>query len=364
VSVFAYGEGMTWMKPFRFGRVLGLGAAMLSAWMLSASAPLHAQGSGNASFDAYVQSLWPKAQARGVSRATFDRVTAGLQYNSRVVALDRDNLGSPPNPNTPIPPFAPYKAKHVDAARINGGRRVHDRLLPLLSRIETRTGVPPSIMIAIFGHETAYGAVTGGFDLPEALATLAYEGRRRSLFEPEFLATLEMVEQGVPRTVLKGSWAGAFGYPQFLPSVYLRVAEDGDGDGVARIWSSEADAVESIGAYLRNAGWRPGQPWGIPVRVPAGFDRNRFANKLVPTRCSRVFERHSRWRSMAEWRADGFQPLNGRWPDGAIQATLLEPDGPGNTAYLLTGNYRAILDYNCSNFYALSVGVLADEIDR
>lgn len=331
--------------------------------MLASSAPLHAQ-SGDAGFATYVQSLWPKAQARGVSRATFDSVTAGLRYNARVVALDRDNLGSPPTADTPIPPFAPYKAKHIDAPRIDGGRRVHDRLLPLLSRIEQRTGVPTSIMIAIFGHETAYGAVTGSFDLPEALATLAYEGRRRSLFEPEFLATLQMVQQGVPRQVLKGSWAGAFGYPQFLPSVYLQVAEDGDGDGRANIWSSEADAIESIGAYLRRAGWRAGQPWGVAVRVPDGFNRSRVDTRLQPTRCPRVFQRHSRWRTLAEWRADGLQPVGGNWPDGSIQATLLEPDGPGRTAYLLTGNYRAILDYNCSNFYALSVGLLADEIDR
>ena len=348
---------------FRTGRLFGIAAAFLSAWMLTASAPLHAQ-SGDAGFDTYVQSLWPKAQARGVSRTTFDRVTAGLRYNPRVVALDRDNLGSPPNPNTPIPAFAPYRAKHVDAARIGGGRRVHDRLLPLLSRIEQRTGVPTSIMIAIYGHETAYGQVTGNFDLPEALATLAYEGRRRSLFEPELIATLVMVERGVPRSVLKGSWAGAFGYPQVLPSVYLRVAVTIFGDGIARIWSSEADAIESIGSYLRNAGWRAGQPWGVAVTVPASFNRGAVANRLTPTRCPRVFDRHSRWRSMAEWRAAGIQPLSGRWPDGNVQATLLEPDGPGRTAYLLTGNYRAILDYNCSNFYALSVGLLADEIDR
>lgn len=348
---------------FRIGRLFALGAAVLSAWMLTASAPLHAQSSDK-DFDSYLQSLWPKAQSRGVSRATFDRVTTGLRYNPRVIALDRDNLGSPPTNDTPIPNFAPYKAKHVDAARIGGGRRVHDRLLPLLSRIEARTGVPTSIMIAIYGHETAYGQVTGGFDLPEALATLAYEGRRRALFEPEFLATLEMVQRGVPREVLKGSWAGAFGYPQFLPSVYLQVAEDGDGDGRANIWSSEADAIESIGAYLRRAGWRAGQPWGVAVTVPGSFDRGRVASRLAPTRCARVFARHSRWRSMAEWRADGLVPLGGRWPDGPVQAVLLEPDGPGRTAYLLTGNYRAILDYNCSNFYALSVGLLADEIDR
>jgi membrane-bound lytic murein transglycosylase B len=274
-------------NDFRIGRLFGLVGLVLSAWVLPASAPLHAQ-SGDPSFDAYVQSLWLKAQARGVSRATFERVTAGLRYNARVVALDRDNLGSPPSDNTPIPAFAPYKIKHVDAARINGGRRVHNRLLPMLSRIEQRTGVPTSIMIAIYGHETAYGAVTGNFDLPEALATLAYEGRRRSLFEPEFLATLEMVQRGVPRDVLKGSWAGAFGYPQFLPSVYLQVAEDGDGDGVARIWSSEADAIESIGAYLRRAGWRAGQPWGVAVRVPDGFNRGRQragADTLPPRFC-------------------------------------------------------------------------------
>jgi lytic murein transglycosylase len=351
-------------KTFGIGRFLSVAAVVASAWSMAASAPLHAQSGGDAGFDAYVQSLWPKAQAQGVSRATFDRVATGLRYNARVVALDRDNLGSPPNPNTPIPAFAPYRVKHVDAARIGGGRRVHDRLLPLLSRIEQRTGVPTSIMIAIYGHETAYGQVTGSFDLPEALATLAYEGRRRSLFEPELIATMVMVEQGVPRQVLKGSWAGAFGYPQFLPSVYLRVAEDGDGDGVARIWSSEADAIESIGSYLRNAGWRAGQPWGVAVRVPDGFNRARYANRLQPTRCPRVFDRHSRWRSMAEWRADGITPVGGRWPGDHVQATLLEPDGPGKTAYLLTGNYRAILDYNCSNFYALSVGLLADEIDR
>ena len=191
----------------KIGRLFAVTTAILSAWLLTASAPLHAQ-SGDSGFSAYVQSLWPKAQARGVSRQVFDRVTAGLRYNPRVIALDRDNLGSPPTHDTPIPNFAPYKAKHVDAARIGGGRRVHDRLLPLLSRIEARTGVPTSIMIAIYGHETAYGQVTGNFDLPEALATLAYEGRRRSLFEPEFLATLEMVQRGVPREVLKGSWAG------------------------------------------------------------------------------------------------------------------------------------------------------------
>lgn len=343
-------------------RIASFSLMLVCLVMVASASPLRAQDQQG--FTTYVQSLWPKAAERGVSRGTFDRVTSGLVISERVVALDRDNLGSPASANQPIPPFAPYLAKHVDASRINGGRRVHERLLPLLSRIEAQTGVPSNIMIAIYGHETSYGRVTGGFDLPQALATLAYEGRRRSLFEGEFLATLEMVERGVPRDALKGSWAGAFGYPQFLPSVYLRLGRDGDGDGVSRIWSSEADAIVSIGAYLHQAGWREGQPWGIAVRVPDSFDRKRVVNRLAPTRCSRVFERHSRWRTMDAWRADGFQAVGTNWPDGTVLATLLEPDGPGRTAYLLTGNYRAILDYNCSNFYALSVGLLANEVDR
>ena len=129
-------------------------------------------------------------------------------------------------------------------------------------------------MVAIWGHETNYGRVMGNFDLPRALATLAYEGRRRSLFEPELIAMMKMVDRGVPRGQLVGSWAGAMGGPQFLPSVYLRLARDGDGDGRADIWNSDADTLASIGNYFSNAGWRRGQPWGLAVSLPAGFDRS------------------------------------------------------------------------------------------
>lgn len=335
---------------------------LLAALLLAAGGGAALAQDRDADLAVYVESLWPKAKAKGVSRATFDAMASGLTYNARVIALDRDNLAGGATAAQPIPPFAPYRARHVDAARINGGRAAYARLAPLTARIERETGVPSQIMIAIYGHETAYGKVTGSFDLPQALATLAFDGRRRNLFEPELLATMQMVERGVPRQVLVGSWAGAFGYPQFLPSVYLRVARDGDGDGQARIWSSEADAIASIGWYLHQAGWRKSEPWGVAVRVPDGFDASRLASRLQPTRCPRVFARHSRWQSMAEWRRAGIVTENGRWPADTVQATLIEPDGPGRTAYLLTGNYRAILDYNCSNFYALSVGLLADEI--
>ncbi|OYY90629.1 MAG: lytic transglycosylase [Sphingomonas sp. 28-66-16] len=313
-------------------------------------------------FQAFLGTLRTQAEARGITRATLDSVLPGLTFNARVIELDRAQPGA--NPNAPIPDFEPYRARHVDSARINRGRQVYLAQRSRLARIEQETGVPESIMVAIWGHETNYGDVTGNFDLPRALASLAYEGRRRDLFSGEFLAVLEMMDRGVPREQLKGSWAGATGNPQFLPSIYLRLARDGDGDGKADIWTSDADTLASIANYFVNAGWRAGEPWGLAVSVPGNLDRAAVRNRTTAPRCARVFERHSAWRTMAEWRAMGIVPLNRSWPADRIQATLLEPDGPGKPGYLLTSNYRVILDYNCSNFYALSVGLLADAVDH
>jgi len=338
--------------------LLALGVAVIAA--APVADPAIAQDESG--FQTYLGELSRQAAVEGVSRRTIDTVIPTLTYNARVVQLDRQQPETAPN--APISNFEPYRVKHVDAARIGQGRAAYQRQRPRLQRIEAETGVPESIMVAIWGHETNYGKVMGGFDLPRALASLAYEGRRRDLFASEFIATLKMIDRGVPREKLVGSWAGAFGGPQFLPSVYLRLARDGDGDGMADIWTSEADTLTSIANYFVNAGWRKGQPWGFAVTVPAGLDRAAIANKTVAPRCPRVFDRHSRWKTMAEWRALGIVPQTRAWPGDNVQATLLEPDGPGRTGYLLTGNYRVILDYNCSNFYALSVGLLADEVER
>jgi membrane-bound lytic murein transglycosylase B len=316
----------------------------------------------DAGFQTYLGTLRGQAEAKGVSRATLDAVLPTLTLNQRVIELDRQQPGG--TSIAAIPNFAPYKAQHLSSALISRGQSTYVSERSRLQRIEQQTGVPESIMVAIWGHETSYGRVMGGFDLPRALATLAYEGRRRDLFADEFIATLQMMDRGVPRSQLVGSWAGATGGPQFLPSVYLRLARDGDGDGRADIWTSSADTLASIGNYFSNAGWRPGQPWGFAVSVPGSFDRGQIVNRLVSPRCPRVFQRHSGWKTMAEWRALGIVPQARGWPADTVLATLIEPDGPGQTAYLLTGNYRVILDYNCSNFYALSVGLLADAVER
>ncbi|MCA1662409.1 MAG: lytic murein transglycosylase [Novosphingobium sp.] len=337
-------------------------------WIIVASAfaliPAPASvGAQDGGFASYLQFLSARARGEGVSERTIAAMTAGLTYNPRVIALDRSQPGgNPTTTSSSYAAFEPYRRSHVDAARINGGRRQYAAMAGQAAAFERRYGVPLPILLAIWGHETNYGSYTGDFDLARSLATLAYDGRRRELFATEFVALLKMVDRGVPRYRLKGSWAGAFGNPQFLPSVYLRVAADGDGDGFADIWSSRADTVASIGNYLRDAGWRAGEPWGIAVDVPAGFNRNRLGSTLASPRCAAVFARHSGWKTMREWRALGVVPRKGYWPRDTVMASLIEPDGPGRTAYLLTGNYRVILDYNCSNYYALSVGLLADAI--
>ena len=342
-----------------------LAAAALAVALPSADVAVAQDGSGysDAGFAAYMAEFRPRALAAGVSRRTLDAVLPTLTYNPRVIALDQDQPGgTATSAPSAIPNFAPYRAKHVSDDLIARGRTAYQAQRGWLRRVERETGVPEGIMVAIWGQETNYGSYTGDFDLARSLATLAYEGRRRPLFEGELIATLKLVDKGIPRSQLKGSWAGATGYPQFLPSVYLRVARDGDGDGRADIWTNKADALASIGNYLVDAGWREGQPWAVPVVVPATLDRAALANRLTSPRCPRVHARHSRWLTMREWRALGVAQAGGRGVSDDALASLIEPDGPGRTAYLATGNYRVILDYNCSNFYALSVGLLADAV--
>ena len=210
--------------------------------------------------------------------------------------------------------------------------------------------------MAIWGTETSYGTVMGNTDLLNALASLGYYGRRRDFFENEFVAALKLIDLGVPRYRLKGSWAGATGYPQFMPSVALRLAPTATATAMPTSGRNELDGLASIATYLRDAGWKPDVPWGIAVRTsrqPQPLrDRQPDHRAALPAGLSRGM---SRWLTMREWRALGVTPIGRSLPDNEL-ASLIEPDGPDATAFLLTTNYRSILDYNCSNFYAISVG--------
>ena len=311
-------------------------------------------------FEGYKQQLAAKARAAGVREATIANVIPFLTLDQRVIRLDRGQPGQVTNRNY-TPPFAPYRRLHVTDDLIRRGQANYSALWPYLSRIERQYGVPASITLAIWGKETSFGRVKGTYDVLRSLASLAYEGRRRSLFETEFVAAMQLIDQGISRSSLRGSYAGAMGHPQFMPTNVLRLRADGDGDGDRDIWNSQLDGLASIANYFRTKGWRAGMLWGVPVRVPAGFDRAAVRNLVTAPNCPRVHARHSRPLTMREWRARGIVPL-GRSLRDEDRATLMEPDGPYETAYLLTDNYRVILDYNCSNFYALSVALLADRI--
>jgi len=308
----------------------------------------------------YKLRLSQMARQQGVREATIQSNVSGLTVNQRVIALERTEPVAQTSGGV-VGALAPYLRSHVTASLIRRGRDNYGENYTALRRLDGQYGVDPAVLMAIWGLETSYGTVTGSTDLLQALASLGYYGRRRDFFEAEFVAALKLMDQGVPRWRLKGSWAGATGYPQFMPTVALRLRADGDGDGYSDIWANELDGLASIATYLRDAGWKPNIPWGIPVRTPATLNRVAIASRTTAPRCPQVYRRHSRWLSMREWRSLGVTPLGRSLPENEM-ASLIEPDGPYETAYLLTTNYRAILDYNCSNFYGISVGVLADAI--
>ena len=346
-----------------WGIVAAISASLNSASVpLSLAAAMTSQVEQADSWETYKVRLEYLARAQGVREATIRANVPGLTKNNRIIELERTEPVAQTS-NGVIGALAPYLRAHVTASLIRRGRENYADSYSGLTRLDSRYGVDPTVLMAIWGLETSYGTVTGSTDLLQALASLGYYGRRRELFEGEFVAALKLMDEGVPRWRLKGSWAGATGYPQFMPSVALRLRADGDGDGYSDIWANELDGLASIASYLRDAGWKPNVPWGIPVRTPVSLNRAAIANRTIAPRCPRVYRRLSRWLTMREWRALGVTPL-GRSLRDSEMASLIEPDGPYQTAYLVTANYRAILDYNCSNFYAISVGVLADAIAR
>lgn len=322
--------------------------------------PIPVAAEGGDSFADWLRHYRAGAEARGLSPEWLDRALAGVGFDARVVALDRNQPDDSGRQNV----FASYLARRLTPERIADGRVMRLRWEAAARAAEQAHGVPAEILVGIWGMESNYGRVTGNIPVIPALASLAYDGRRAALFTRELDAAVRMVgeERAAPEQ-MRGSWAGAMGQPQFLPSSYLAHAVDGDGDGRADIWGSVPDTLASIANYLRHAGWQPGVGWGLEVKVPDGFDRASVANPEPPTSCIRPLSRHSRSLPARDWQQLGLVAQGaGRWPAAEVPMSLVEPDGPGGAAYLTTASYRALLDYNCSNFYALSVALLADAV--
>ena len=295
------------------------------------------------SFPSCLAGLQKKAQAQGISADSYERFTSGLQADLSVLDL----LDAQPEFTTPL---WDYLAGLVDEQRVSDGKAMlaqHDKLL---DQVAARYGVDKYTVVAVWGVESDYGRIFGKRPLLTSLSTLSCYGRRQSFFQGEFLATLKLLQAGDIRDAgITGSWAGAVGHTQFMPSTYARIAVDFDGDGKRDIWGSPGDALASTANYLKASGWIAGQPWGFEVRLPAGFDYS-LAELTIR-------------KPLGEWQGMGVQGVNGGpLPSGLSgeQASLLLPAGHRGPAFLVLHNFRAILKYNNSSAYALAVGLLAD----
>jgi len=280
---------------------------------------------------------------------TLARAFAGLRANERVLELDRRQAEFTQT-------WPQYRDARLSSARIEAGRRAHADNRSLLESIQARFRVSARVVVSIWGLETNYGGFTGNFNVVEALATLAWEGRRAAFFRAELLAALRILDAvHIAPERMRGSHAGAMGQSQFMPSSFERFAMDFDGDGRRDIWENRADALGSIGNYLARNGWREGEGWGFEVVLPAGFD----AGLAEPSRPRPASE----WPMLEQWarlgvrRADGGQLGTG--PGGVVIPANQER---GFQAFMALPNFHAIRRYNPSTFYALVVGMLGDRV--
>ncbi|WP_448150769.1 lytic murein transglycosylase [Labrys miyagiensis] len=296
-----------------------------------------------ASFQSCLAAIGARAQAAGVSPSVFSRQTSGLQPDMTVI----DAMNKQPEFKTPI---WDYMASLVDAQRVADGKQMLSRYGSVLAGVQRRYGVDPATVVAVWGVESNYGESQGTRPLVQSLATLAcYAGRRQGYFEGELIATLKIIQRGdVNPNHLVGSWAGAFGNTQFMPSTFLRLAVDGDGDGRRDVVDSVPDALASTANYLAKAGWVPGTRWGYEVRLPASFK---------PGLAGRTKKRAlSAWAAMGVTRVDG-SPLAGEG-----RAAILLPAGPRGPAFVTFRNFDAIYSYNAAESYALAIAHLSDRI--
>lgn len=290
------------------------------------------------SFSQWREQFRAEALAAGISAATFDQAFAGVQPDPAVIEADR----SQPEFTRPV---WQYLEGAISPQRVRSGRRLLSEHATTLDQIEARYGVDRETLVAVWGLESSFGQIMGDKSVIRSLATLAHEGRRPAFAKSQLIAALEILQHGdVEPQRMRGSWAGAMGQTQFIPTTYNTHAVDFDGDGKRDIWNSSADALASAAHYLQASGWKQGKAWGFEVELPEGFD---YA--LADTEIRKP---------LAEWRRLGLRNLPGDQEEAS--ASLLLPAGHRGPAFLIMDNFRAILRYNNSSAYALAIGLLAE----
>lgn len=294
-------------------------------------------------FDIWLEELRAEALEKGIRPDILDSALNGLEPIERVVSLDRNQ------PEYKLD-LEKYLSRVVSQSRIEKGKKMLVENRDILSRIEKDFGVQSRFVVALWGIETDFGNNTGKFSVIRALATLAWDPRRSKFFRSELLAALRILNEGhISNEKMLGSWAGAMGQTQFLPSVFLRSAIDYDGDGLKNIWTSREDALASAANHLSNLGWLGDQTWGRAISLPEGFDLALASLKIS--------------KPIGEWQSLGVRKHNGDdLPLRQLQSSIVLPEESPDPAYLVYKNYRVTLRWNRSTLFALAVGTLADQI--
>ncbi|GAA6165408.1 lytic murein transglycosylase [Pelagimonas sp. KU-00592-HH] len=306
--------------------------------------PQATETAGNLGFQRWQKSFRKKALRSGIQASVYDRAFKGVRYNTNVIQRDRNQSE-----------FTKTIWEYLDSAasetRIRNGKaalRKHNRKL---DAIERRYGVDKEVVVAVWGLESAYGSYRGDIPTIEALATLAYDGRRGKFFESQLLAALKILQNGdVSARNMTGSWAGAMGHTQFIPTSYQTFAVDFTGDGKRDIWSDDpSDALASTAAYLAKSGWKRNKPWGVEVKLPKGFNYSLANRKII--------------KAPSEWAAIGIRDMNGRAvPNSHGKGSILLPAGGNGAAFMIFSNFSAIEKYNTADAYVIGVGHLSDRI--
>ncbi|KJY81274.1 lytic murein transglycosylase [Vibrio nigripulchritudo] len=299
------------------------------------------------SFEDYIEGLKSEALEKGISQATIDSAFKNVNYKPRAVKADRNQ----PEKRLTLDEYIP---RAVPNWKVKQAKALYNKHYTELKRIGDEYGVQPRFIVALWGVESNFGKLTGGYGVIDALSTLAYDGRREAFFRKETMAALTILDEGhIQAHKMKGSWAGAMGQCQFMPSSFIAYAADGNNDGKKDIWNTKSDVFASTANYLSQSGWDDKYTWGRQVTVPAGFDMNLEGRQK------------DKAKTLAEWRKLGLTRINGKplpQPKEDVDAWLIMPDDEDGRAYLIYNNYQVLMKWNRSYYFGIAVSHLADKI--
>ena len=331
-----------------------LAVILLSA---SLSTSVLAEQKTQADFDVYVAALKKEALEKGYDEALVDQALATAKFKKKVISADKNQ----PEVKETLETYLP---KRVPQWKIDRARKLYKENQDVLEKVAKEYGVQARFIVALWGLESNFGKIQGGHSVIASLVTLAFDGRRETMYKNQLWAALDILKEGhITLDKFKGSWAGAMGQTQFMPTSFNAYAVDYNGDGRKDIWTTEEDAFASIANYLKQAGWNDDLTWGRQVKLPEGFDNSNILKRGTRTRSQWLEYWKESERSLADWQALGVRKMDGSdLPNVDITAAMVMPDDVNGRMYLAYDNYKALMHWNRSYYFATSVGYLSDRI--